>query len=346
LEAEQKISLPGLSEQDIADAWQILSGNRYNALINDCLELRKKLNLCDWGYILLLKTLSETWYRSATSNEAVLFQMFILTQSGYKARIARSDSRLVLLIPSDRVIYEYSYLMIDGEKYYVVDKSQKNSSFHLCNQAFPGEQPVSIQAKQPHLGFHPVKAKTFVSSRFPNVKASVSTNQNLIDFYNAYPVSSAWDLYSRASISEALKSDLYPVLKNSIAGKSEAEAANLLINFVQTAFAYKCDDEQFGYERPLFADETFFYPASDCEDRAILYSILVRELLGLEVVLLHYPGHLATAVHFNDASLAGDYLIVGNKKFLVCDPTYIGANIGNAMPVYKQEKAKVIKIDS
>jgi hypothetical protein len=140
-----------------------------------------------------------------------------------------------------------------------------------------------------------------------------------------------------------VKRSLYPVLRNQIVGKSEQDAANLLLNFVQFAFQYKIDEEQFGYERPLFADETFFYPFSDCEDRAILYSVLVRELLGLEVVLLHYPGHLATAVHFNEA-VQGDYLMIDGRKFLVCDPTYIGAPIGITMEEYKQTQAKVVRI--
>ena len=112
---------------------------------------------------------------------------------------------------------------------------------------------------------------------------------------------------------------------------------------MQTAFEYQVDDEQFGYERPLFADETFYYPYSDCEDRSILFSILVRELLNLDVVLLNYPGHLATAVHFTD-NIEGDYMTIDNKKYIVCDPTYIGATIGEAMPQYKNEKAKIVKV--
>ena len=99
----------------------------------------------------------------------------------------------------------------------------------------------------------------------------------------------------------------YPVLENNIDRKSQSDAANLLINFVQTAFIYQIEEEQFGYERSLWGDETIYYPASDCEDRSILFSILVRELLSLDVVLLHYPGHLVSAVRFSE-DIEGDYL--------------------------------------
>lgn len=344
LTPDLKIALPDLSEESVAAAWSTLSESRYNSIISDCLALRKQLKLCDWGYMLLVKELAEKFYGPTAHNEATLLQMFILTQSGYKVRIAKADSRLALLIPSDRTIYEYTYIDIGGLKHYVVDKSLKNSQFYIFNREFPKEQLISLQTGQPNLSVTETATKSYASKRYPDVSVTVSTNKNLISFYNSYPRNSGWDLYANASLSETLKKDLYPALRRSIAGKSKTEAANMLINFVQTAFDYKTDDEQFGAERALFADETFFYPASDCEDRSILYAILVKELLGLEVVLLHYPGHLATAVCFGE-EVQGDYLNIENKKFVVCDPTYIGADVGRAMEKFKTVKADVIMVN-
>ena len=34
----------------------------------------------------------------------------------------------------------------------------------------------------------------------------------------------------------------------------------------------------------------------NCEDRAILFTRIVRDLLGLKCILIYYPGHLASAV--------------------------------------------------
>ena len=133
---------------------------------------------------------------------------------------------------------------------------------------------------------------------------------------------------------------LYPSLKQQIKDLSQAEAANLLLNFVQTAFDYQTDGEQFGAERTLFADESFYYPYCDCEDRSILYANLVHDLLGLDAVLLHYPGHLATAVRFTD-EVSGSYIALNGVRYLVCDPTYIGANIGMSMPQYRNTKVEV-----
>ena len=116
----------------------------------------------------------------------------------------------------------------------------------------------------------------------------------------------------------------------------------MIINLIQTGFEYKTDHEQFGQERSLFGDESLFYAYCDCEDRAILYSILVRDLLGLKAALLHYPGHLAAAVCFSDGKVYGDYLEVNGDKYTVCDPTYIGATIGMTMHTMKNSEAEVI----
>jgi len=337
-----RFSLAEVTEQHIAQAWKNLSGTKYDALINHCLTLRDQLNLSDWGYMLLLKAMSEKFLGNA-SNEAVLLQMFILTQSGYKVRIARISNRLVLLVPFRQTIYEYSYLDIKGMKYYVMNKDLKGQSFYICNQEFPKEQFFAWQTGQPKVAERLTAPKTFASLRYPEMRATVQTNQNLIDYYNDYPLSSEWNLYAFAGLSQTVKQSLYPVLQRAIAGKSNPEAAGMLLNFVQTAFAYQTDQQQFGYERPAFPDENFFYPYNDCEDRSILFSIFVKELLGLEAVLLHYPNHLAAAVHFPE-NVNGDYLTVDGKKFIICDPTYIGAGIGMAMDDCKRVRASVVRL--
>ena len=162
-----------------------------------------------------------------------------------------------------------------------------------------------------------------------------------MEFYKSYPQCDV-SVYYHTPMSEELKATLYPPLQEAIKGKSQQEAANILIEFVQTGFEYQTDGDQFGYEKPFFVDELFYYPYSDCEDRAVLYSYLVRTLMGLDVVLLEYPNHMATAVCF-DENIDGDYITVSGKKYIICDPTYIGASIGLAMSQFKNVAAKVLK---
>lgn len=234
--------------------------------------------------------------------------------------------------------------MKNGINYYVIDNSKKAGPIYVFDREFPREQQFSLAiAQQPILSFDPVDSQNFSINHPVKADVDVAINRNLIDFYDDYPLNSHWNLYANASLSQDVKDQLYPELEKIIEGKRNPEAANNLLHFVQKAFQYKTDQEQFGIERSLFPDETFYYPYSDCEDRAILYSVLIRELLGLDVVLVHYPEHIATAVAFDD-SVNGDYFDINGRRFTVCDPTYINANIGMAMTQYKSTPAEIIKL--
>ena len=91
--------------------------------------------------------------------------------------------------------------------------------------------------------------------------------------------------------------------------------------------------------------ESWFSAYSDCDDRAVLFAQWVKKRLGMKVVLIYYPGvHLATAVHFDDSQVTGDYVAVGNSKYLVCDPTYIGAESGMAMPDLRKTPVEIIRL--
>lgn len=336
------LKLNSVTENDVAELWEQLNDLYFDHILAECLEYREKRKMCDWAYFLLTKAVSETCFGGQT-DEAVVYHMYLLTQSGFKVRIARSlEGRLAILLGSDEKIFRRVYFVLNDGNFYLMDPSLNGQRFHIFDHAFPKEHSFSLSQSQQDFALVPTGKRTVTSRRYPNVSATVETNKNLIDFYNTYPLNEKWQYYSAASLSKGLKKTLYPVLREAIKDKTEVEAANILINFVQTGFEYATDDEQFGYERPLFPDETFFYPYSDCEDRSILYANLVRELMELDVVLLNYPGHLATAVRFK-GNVSGDYLMVDGVKYIVCDPTYIGAPIGMAMPQFKEVTANVVK---
>lgn len=344
LQKSQAFSMPNASEASAAAAWKKMSDSGFDLVADDCLRYREQLALNDWGYIELTKTLACEFLGKGT-NEAVIMQIYLLVQSGYKVRIARGNGNLVPLIPFSDVVYGYSYMTLGGERYYLISDDKGGGSYSVFNEKFNGEKTPSLHLSQePKFAEAPTTPKTFTSKRYSAVSAEVSTNKNLIEFYNNYPVTEFWNEYAKASLSKEVKKTLYPPLKKEIAGKTPVEAATILLNFVQTAFAYKTDGEQFGYERPLFGDEMFYYPYSDCEDRSILFTILVHDLLRLDIVMLEYPNHLATAVHFPKEDVSGYYVLFNGDKYVVCDPTYIGASVGDCMPQFQNTSAATIMV--
>lgn len=337
-----KFKLQGLDEKSVAAAWKLLSAEKYDGLLHDCMEQREAKRLSDWGYLCLLGRMSEQLLGKG-SNEAVLLQMYLLAQSGYRVRIGRKDERLVLLVPFNRDIYSYSYINIDGIRHYML-APKGTGGVYVCNVEFPRERVANIlMDRLPDLGGGAKRSRTLQGEKFGTMKATVEVDKRLTDYLNDYPLSSAWEYYALAGLSDGVKEALYPALRTQLEGKSKKKAAAMLLDFVQTAFDYATDQEQFGYERPLFGDESIYYPKNDCEDRSIFYSILVRDLLGLDVVLVQWPGHLATAVAFPE-ELDGDYFTIDGRRYTVCDPTYIGAPVGETMPQFKGVEAKLIKL--
>lgn len=334
-----------LSEEAIASGWEYYSQPKFDEMLADCLAYRTSLALGDWGYYQFVKLFSEKYCEGCQgASEEVLLQAFILAQSGYKVRLGRTNDRLYLLLGCNETIYSRTYFTLDGTRFYPMYEGRiLPSALRICDAEFPSEKSMSLYFdKQPRLAEKMTAPTTFTSTRYSDVKVDVAINHNLMEFYATYP-HCEFQPHVTASLSESLKKQLYPVLRKAIEGKSQRDAANRLINFVQTGFKYKTDTEQFGFEKWYFGDEIFFYSFSDCDDRAIFYSVLVRELLGLKVVLLNYPTHLATAVLFTE-NIEGDHIVYKDKHYLICDPTYIGASIGKAMPKFKNEKIDVIEL--
>lgn len=351
LSNSMRFSLGNTNEACVAEAWRKLSEERLlDNVIRDCLELRIRHGLCDWAYLQMLQELG-TQFCGADTNEATLLTAYLYCQSGYKMRLGRGDSgRLYLMVASRHSIYGLPYFQIAGEDYYPLDCNEKG--LYICEASFPKEQPLSLWITQEtKLAENLTNGRTLKSERYPQVIATVRGNRNLIDFYNNYPTSQVgedfmtrWAMYANTPLAQGVKEALYPALRSAIQGKSPHEAVNMLLNFVQTAFVYEYDDKVWGDDRAFFAEESLYYPYCDCEDRSILFSRLVRDLLGLKMVLVYYPGHLATAVHFTE-KIPGDHILLNDKRFTVCDPTYIGAPVGATMPKMDNTGAKIILLE-
>ena len=338
--------LAGSDENAIADGWKALSDSKYDITVKTALDARKANALCDWAYLNMLRAACEKQY--GKGNDATLAQAFLLVQSGYRIRIGNDNGKLQVLVASLYDIYGLKYFTIDGTKFYVVS-GDKNTRMHICESKYNKEKSLSMQMSQlPKFTSDPTPKRTLTSKK--GVTASVSVNKNLIDFFNTYPQAcykgdyrTRWAAYANTPLDKSIQNALYPTLQKTISGMSERQAVEILLNWVQTAFAYKVDDEVWGHDRAFFAQETLYYPYCDCEDRSILFSRLVRDLLGLDVVLLYYPGHLAAAVAFNHEE-KGDYLTYKNQKYVVCDPTYINAGVGRTMPGMNNQQAQVIAL--
>lgn len=349
LDETKRFSIDTITPDHVADMLEVLTSKDYDNVLYDCLKLRADHKLCDWAYLLMLKTIADQFCGEGT-NEAALLLGYLYCQSGYKMRYATDGTRLFVLVGSRHNIYDKWYFTIDGDRYYPVDDSE--TGLNICTAEFPKEQALSLYIREAQLfGNSDYKERAIKSRAYPDVKFNVRVGNGLMDFYDSYPTSyvndeftTRWAMYADTPMEDGVKEQIYPVLQKELSGLSPRDAAERLLNLVQTGLEYEYDDKVWGHDRAFFAEESLYYPYCDCEDRSILFTRLVRDLLGLKCVLIYYPGHLASAVNFPGTEPRGEYYTYEGNDYIVCDPTYIGAGVGRQMPGLELDKAVLIPI--
>lgn len=338
-DAEFKLS--GIDEESVGEAWDILYDKGYDVILLFVDDAIKTYNLSDWGAFKLIELISEGICGENT-NEACVLRAYLMSQANIDVRIGRTNAGLVLLVPITENIAGYSYLSFNGKKYYLFG-NVGDGAVYTYNESF-GEKSNSITLAidaLPKLDKNYVESKVISSKNYPAISFKTIVNKNLMDYYDDLPP--VCDVSHYSSIRDVDENTLLPlleVLDNALEGKSEVESVNMILDLIQYGFDYKTDDEQFGREKYNYIEENFYYPACDCEDRAVLFALLTELFIERDVVLLEFPNHLSAAVCFSEP-VDGDYIEYKGEKYYICDPTYIGAHAGMMMPLPNVDKVTV-----
>ncbi len=337
-----KVPAVKLNEKSIANAYEALLKSDYKPLVQELARLRNDGLNNDWALFMFIKDIAG---RFTTGNGVQVLRQFLLNQLGFRARVALvpSENRLALYFAPNVDLYGVVFTTVDGVKYYDIDAKMPYPFFMCQREAPAAKNKLSMNISSlPSFRSTAATSTHTGSGRSAGMSVTMSVPKMLADFYSSLPQCD-YSVYANATPYQDFEASVLPQLRSAIEGKSETEAVTMLLDYVQHAFEYATDDQQFGFEKPFFVEELYYYPKCDCEDRSIFFRYLVRKLLGLDVVLLEYPNHLATAVRFNTPQ-NGSYVTVGGTNYTVCDPTYIGAGIGMAMPMFRNTTAKVVKL--
>lgn len=331
-----RFKVQGVSEKAVSKAMSyLIDDTQFKTLVDNCVALKSQYNMCDWGYIMFTDKLAKSYFGEEKCSESILLRAFLLTQTGYDVRVGKSEGGLELLVHSDDEIFEFLYVnFLDDSyerRYYLITAKNVETINTYKERYSEKSRPCELKISTPQMfAISPSQNREYRSRKGVSVGAYV--NQNLMDFYDDYPPCS-WTVYAVSGMSQELYKQVVGELKLQILGLDKKNAVSKILNFVQTAFPYAKDSSQFNGERPLFPDEVFYYPGCDCEDHAILFAYLVNELVGLDVIFLHYREpfpHLSTAIKFDDERILGDAILYEGEKYIMCDPTIggSGADIG------------------
>lgn len=297
--------------------------------------------LSDWFYVELVRAYVDQVFVNAGSVIRVLLTQYLLLNSGFDVRLGvEEDGTPMLLIAIEQLVFARSFAEIGGTRYYIFhdsydmeEKSNASARFRSCDipDGLNMGRPVDMVIhKQMDIPVRPHKYEI----GFGGIAIRGEVNENLVKMLYKYPqVPIA--CYEQSVIDFDLRDDVVMQLKRQLSEITiEATAVDKLLHFVQESFDYATDDEQHGFEKPYFFEEILYYPQCDCEDRSIFYSYLLWHVLGVENLLIGFPGHEAVAVHL-PVSIKGDGYLYDGKPFYISDPTYMGAPTGMCMDAFR-----------
>ena len=319
------------NKDGILNSFSVFAASDYIEVLQEIENSCDALELNDWGLYLLVQKIADKSF--SDPDDKKLFSWFLLNKLGYDTKIGIQDTHIVLLSLTKQIVYATPRYTIGSKKYYRLSANTRATKIYTYSKTYPNAvKALDFSLKKlPKLAKDmQTKTKTFLIAD-KNFTLSYRYNKNLINFMNSYPQVS-YEVYFNTPLEDETYKDLALGMKPYLDAKKMNYGLNFVLRFVQTAFKYERDNEQFGKEKVMFAEETLFYDKSDCEDRAALYASLTKRLFGISVVGVKYSDHIATALYI---PIEGDNVKVKARRYVIADPTYINANVGQSMPRYR-----------
>lgn len=307
-----------------------MAQSEYKEFLDNLKKISSNLSLNDWGVYMLVSNLSNKVYQDRDSSK--LFRWFVLNKLGYGVKVGVSNSKIILMHYAKN-IYHAPNCTFEGKKYYILEDAKDISALYV----YRDEPSVSVKEFDFSLEKLPLISKDI---RVKDIKFlyngneyvfKIPYNKNLVDFMATYPVV-GYDIYLNAAMEEATYTALAKSFREHINSKRSSEAMDFVLHFIQNAFIYEIDSTQFGKQKTMFAQESLVYDKSDCEDRVVLFAYLVKRFFDVEIAALKYDDHISSALYI---PMSGDKVKIKSKDFIIADPSYANASIGDGMQKYK-----------
>ncbi|MFV0419388.1 MAG: hypothetical protein ACK5KT_11740 [Dysgonomonas sp.] len=359
VDSDTRFSLSSISEFQVSWAWKKLTATSFSTIIEGTDKLRKELLLNDWGVYMLISQLADQIFAEKQTDEKKVFMAFMLTHAGYNVKLARSgrgtgnEARLHLLIPFKTKVNQWE-TTIDNKVYYTwtgKEKEKLNATYTSTDDIYSYRKNLKLAKADLNLTIKDVPSigtvtmqKTIESKSKYLQEVKIAWRSSLTNFYDTYP-STVLPIYANTPLSVATRKSLQLSFDTAINSMSERELVEQLLFWFYHAFQYKLDEE----ERPLFSEQTVKSLYNDCEDRAVFFARILKEIVGVDVVLVVYEGekgkisHVATGVHFGE-KLNGVSTPHNGKEYMICDPSDKRCVIGSTLDEYRNSKNKIIEL--
>ncbi len=339
------------SEEEFTQFLKEKENKSFQSLLTQLAAYKKKMNLNDWMYFELMHQSIQKILSNGNDYEKTLFSYFLLAKSGYDSKITFLNHKMWVNVYTQDKLYEISTILL-GNKNFVnltaaIDKKDELANqIYLLEYNIPGaNKPFSFEMNAlPYLVAKPKDVNINFDFKGKAIDLHVKIDLNLIEVIQNYPIFDEVSYLETPLSPTAIKS-LRPQLLKYMDGMNEETQLEFLVSITRMAFNYKEDHEAFGRNKPMIAEELFFYQYSDCEDRCALFYNLNKITLDLPLLVIALPDHLSIAVAMkNQPSHVKNVIKYGQRDYYFCDPTgpFNAHHIGSLPKEYQNSTYEIL----
>lgn len=336
-----------INEKSMVNHFRKMNNLPYQPFLEALQYAKRKHQLNDWLFYQLMQKGIQEIYQEQNLVTRELVSWFLLTKAGFDTRLTYLKNKVYIYVYTKHELFEVPMIEDRGKNFVNLSRfrqSHKGSKALYLLNFTPNPKGKAFQfylKKLPSLKPNIEEKEINFNHQRKKYTLKIKTDLTVVELMKNYPLI-AESQYLEVPLSKSLTSSLVPQLRDLIKGKSSKEALEFLVAFTRNSFNYKEDKEYFGFSKPMIADEVFYYPYSDCEDRSALFYCLVKELLALPMIVIAFPDHLTIGV--NSSEPLGTAIRYGGRPYYICDPTgpVNSAEIGEFPLGYEQKKYEVI----
>lgn len=305
-----------------------LNEQPYQPIVNALLSYKQQHRLSDWIYYQLIRKTAQTLSPKEKNYDSyTIYKWFLLSKSGYDARLAVIEDDLLFYVQTDENVYDIPSFERAGKQFICLNYHDFGKIDFTKDVLLPIDVDIPEAQKMfsykievmPELAQERFTEKNILFSyKNKEYKFKVVLNPDVPALFKNYPVTD-FESYFNIPMSPKTYNSLIPSLKEAVSNMSMEQGVDYLMEFTRNAFLYESDEELYGKEKRFSPELILFSKYSDCDDRAAFFFYVVKEIYNRPMIVLLYPTHVTVAVSFDKPVRHAVYY--KNHAYAVCDPT-------------------------
>ncbi|MFN4973039.1 MAG: hypothetical protein ACK45I_07045 [Bacteroidota bacterium] len=304
-----------------------------DSLYNRLIQLKKQYAMDDVALLMLIKKVNAQVFSHAPEGFKQLLLLALLHKHQIDLMAGFSNGQITVYARTNFLIDNCLFIQRGNKLYYDLSFDQKKNTSAEEALSIPEHThalPLVMNMLTPP-AFGAKTHKQIIPFEYDGFMYyfSARINVSLTSYYRELPTISINTVYLNYGVSESVRQSLIKELKRAVYDMRTEVAVDFILKFTQQSFDYRKDEDVYGVEKFSFPEETLVNRFSDCEDKAMLFASMIREVLGLKSVALYYKDaqHINVAIQRWSTNMNGNVQF-NDEKYIVCEPTMKGFAIG------------------